>query len=65
MVNTYTITLKNESGNQQKYALFNKAPVVTGRVTGNIWANVFAVANTPSGSQASGRQDDPRDSTRA
>lgn len=52
MVNKYSITVKNQSGAQQHYALFNKPPVVTGRVQGQIWANVFATGNTPQGSQA-------------
>ena len=52
MVNKYTITVKNQSGAQQHYALFNKPPVVTGRVQGQIWANVFATGNTPSNSVA-------------
>ena len=46
-MNKYTITVINQSGAQQHYALFNKAPIVTGKVQGTIWANVFAVANTP------------------
>ena len=52
MVNKYTILVKNQSGAQQHYALFNKPPVVTGRVQGQIWANVFATGNTPSNSNA-------------
>ncbi|KXH62589.1 hypothetical protein CNYM01_02792 [Colletotrichum nymphaeae SA-01] len=47
----YNITVQNQSGSQQKYVLFNKAPVVTGRVQGQIWSNVFATGNTPEGSQ--------------
>ncbi|KAF5540036.1 sulfatase [Fusarium phyllophilum] len=42
MANTYTITVKNQSGVQHKYALFNKTPKVTGTVQGEIWSNVFA-----------------------
>jgi|SRR3569833_28045 len=52
MVNKYTITVKNQSGAQQHYALFNKAPKVTGRVQGQIWSNIFATGNTPNHSQA-------------
>jgi len=49
-MNKYSITVTNNSGNQQKYAIFNKAPVITGRVQPKIWHNVFAVANTPDSS---------------
>lgn len=52
MVNKYTITVRNKSGAQQHYALFNKPPKVTGRVQGQIWSNVFATGNTPNKSQA-------------
>ncbi|KAA8893614.1 hypothetical protein FN846DRAFT_820578 [Sphaerosporella brunnea] len=46
-MNTYTITVKNDSGNQQDYALFNAAPTVINGVQKQIWSNVFATANTP------------------
>ncbi|KAF5593865.1 sulfatase [Fusarium subglutinans] len=42
MVSTYTITVKNQSGVQRKYALLNKKPKVTGTVQGEVWSNVFA-----------------------
>lgn len=47
MVNSYSITIKNESGVQRKYALFNKEPKVTGNVQGRIWSNVFATKSVP------------------
>lgn len=46
-MNMYSITVKNESGSHQHYALFSKAPQVTGTVQGQVWSNVFATANTP------------------
>ncbi|KAH7146279.1 hypothetical protein EDB81DRAFT_934207 [Dactylonectria macrodidyma] len=52
MVNKYNIKVINKSGAQQQYALFNKPPIVTGRVQGQIWSNVFAKGNTPKGSSA-------------
>ncbi|CAJ0548668.1 Ff.00g022810.m01.CDS01 [Fusarium sp. VM40] len=52
MVNKNSITVKNQSGAQQHYAIFNKPPVVTGKVSGQIWSNVFATGNTPKGQQA-------------
>ncbi|KAI3532274.1 hypothetical protein CSPX01_13586 [Colletotrichum filicis] len=53
MSNQYTIKVINQSGSQQHYALFNKAPKVTGLVQGQIWSNVFAIANTPKDQQGS------------
>ncbi|KAK2605656.1 hypothetical protein N8I77_008480 [Diaporthe amygdali] len=52
MVNKYTITVKNNSGAHQHYALFNKPPKVTGLVQSQIWSNVFATGNTPKNSTA-------------
>lgn len=52
MVNKYTITVKNNSGAHQRYALFNKPPKVTSRVQSQIWTNVFATGNTPKGNTA-------------
>ncbi|KAK1723555.1 hypothetical protein CaCOL14_001182 [Colletotrichum acutatum] len=52
MVNKYSITVQNQSGSQQQYVLFNKPPMVSGRVQGQIWSNVFAHGNTPRGSRA-------------
>jgi len=49
MVNIYKITVQNDSGSQRKYALFNKAPQVTGSVQGEIWGNVFASKTVPPG----------------
>lgn len=43
MPNTYTITVKNRSGSLQQYALFNKVPLVSGKVQEQIWSNIFAV----------------------
>lgn len=43
MPNTYTITVKNRSNNLQQYALFNKVPIVSGKVQEQIWSNIFAV----------------------
>jgi hypothetical protein len=43
MPNTYSITVKNLSGSLQQYALFNKVPVVSGKVQEQVWSNIFAV----------------------
>lgn len=32
MPNSYNITIKNQSGNLQQYALFHKVPKVSGKV---------------------------------
>ncbi|KAM0228815.1 hypothetical protein ACHAPO_010452 [Fusarium lateritium] len=52
MVNKNTIKVTNQSGAQQHYAIFNKPPIVTGKVSGQIWSNVFATANTPKSNSA-------------
>ncbi|EHK48126.1 hypothetical protein TRIATDRAFT_179833, partial [Trichoderma atroviride IMI 206040] len=39
----YSITVKNQSGSLQQYALFNKVPDVIGSVQEKIWSNVFAL----------------------
>jgi hypothetical protein len=44
MPNTYSITIKNESGQEQDYSLFSKPPKVTGKVQPEIFSNVFATA---------------------
>ncbi|KAF4979152.1 hypothetical protein FZEAL_4580 [Fusarium zealandicum] len=49
MVNTYTITVKNQSGSLRTYSLFNRAPVVQGNVQGKVWSNVFASKSVPNG----------------
>lgn len=38
---TYTITVKNQSGMPQSYALFSETPQVSGDVSGEIWASVL------------------------
>ncbi|PON28146.1 hypothetical protein TGAM01_v203283 [Trichoderma gamsii] len=43
MPNNYNITIKNKSGSLQQYALFNKVPIVSGRVQEQVWSNIFAV----------------------
>lgn len=48
-MNQYSIKVVNNSGDQQTYALFSEVPVVTGKVQGKIWQNVFAIARTPNG----------------
>ncbi|KAF4945117.1 hypothetical protein FSARC_14510 [Fusarium sarcochroum] len=47
MANRYTIQVKNQSGVNQAYALFNQIPRVTGRVQDQIWSNVFATGRAP------------------
>lgn len=43
MPNNYNITVKNKSGSLQQYALFNKVPIVSGKVQEQVWSNIFAV----------------------
>ncbi|KAF5024486.1 hypothetical protein F66182_3426 [Fusarium sp. NRRL 66182] len=43
MSKEHTITLINHSGAIQKYALFSKPPMVTGRVEGQIWPSVLDI----------------------
>ncbi|GFP60264.1 hypothetical protein TASIC1_0017002600 [Trichoderma asperellum] len=43
MPNSYNITVKNQSGSLQQYALFNKVPIVSGKVQEQVWSNIFAV----------------------
>lgn len=50
---TYTITVNNQSGADQTYALFNQLPaVISSGANPKIWSNVFATAPTPAGSSA-------------
>lgn len=43
MPNSYNITVRNKSGSLQQYALFNKVPIVSGKVQEQVWSNIFAV----------------------
>jgi hypothetical protein len=50
---TYTITVNNQSGADQNYALFNQVPaVISSGANPKIWSGVFATAPTPAGSSA-------------
>lgn len=40
MPNNYNITVKNKSGSLQQYALFNKVPIVSGKVQEQVWSNI-------------------------
>ncbi|KAI1177884.1 hypothetical protein F4777DRAFT_576696 [Nemania sp. FL0916] len=51
-MNTYTITIQNNSGVFKNYALFTGQPVVTGQVQPKIWSNVFCTAPCPAGNTA-------------
>ncbi|KAF9766818.1 hypothetical protein IL306_000718 [Fusarium sp. DS 682] len=39
---TYTINIKNNSGAQQNYFIFNEAPMINSSVDANVWLNVFS-----------------------
>lgn len=44
---TYTITIKNNSGDQQNYFIFNEAPKINNKVNSDVWLNVFQRKATP------------------
>ncbi|KAF4337525.1 hypothetical protein FBEOM_8623 [Fusarium beomiforme] len=50
MPNTYTITIQNNSGTNQNYALFNEKPVVTSSVASKVWNNALKIAPAGPGS---------------
>ncbi|KAF4453768.1 hypothetical protein F53441_3594 [Fusarium austroafricanum] len=45
MPNTYTITVQNNSGTTQNYALFNEVPKLESSVSSKIWNNALKVAH--------------------
>ncbi|KAK1754834.1 hypothetical protein QBC47DRAFT_360893 [Echria macrotheca] len=52
MPNTYTISVTNQSGNTQQYALFNEPPKVTANVDPKVWVNAVKVVPVGPGSTA-------------
>ncbi|KAG5938670.1 hypothetical protein E4U53_007961 [Claviceps sorghi] len=53
MPNTYTITVKNQTGGKQNYQFFSSPPAVSGGAFGSIWSNVMKAANnTPNDGSA-------------
>lgn len=46
---TYSIHIKNESGEQQNYFIFNDAPKINQKVSSDVWLNVFQCKATPKG----------------
>lgn len=51
-MNSYTITVQNDSQDFKNYALFTEKPEVTGNFNGQLWTNVFAIAQAPPGAPA-------------
>jgi len=51
-MNSYTITIQNNSGVFKNYVLFTGKPEVTGQVQPQIWSNVFATAPCAAGNVA-------------
>ncbi|CAG9951188.1 unnamed protein product [Clonostachys rosea f. rosea IK726] len=49
MPNTYTITVQNNSGATQHYAIFNEPPEVSSTVSSKVWNNALKVANAGPG----------------
>jgi hypothetical protein len=53
MVNTYKITVKNQTGAPQNYSFFSATPIVSGGNSGDVWSNVLKTApQTPNGAVA-------------
>ncbi|KAI8718071.1 hypothetical protein NCS52_00885000 [Fusarium sp. LHS14.1] len=46
---TYQITIKNNSGSQQNYFIFNEAPKINNAVSSDVWLNVFQRKATAKG----------------
>lgn len=46
MPNQYSIKIQNNSGNDQNYVIFAKAPIISGSVQSKIWTNVLDSAQT-------------------
>ena len=49
MATEYTITIRNQSGAQQNYLIFNETPMINKQVDSNVWLNVFQRRATPPG----------------
>jgi hypothetical protein len=45
MPNTYTITVQNNSGSNQSYALFNEVPKLESSVNSKVWSNALKVVH--------------------
>ncbi|KAI0390902.1 hypothetical protein F5Y17DRAFT_461333 [Xylariaceae sp. FL0594] len=45
-MNSYTITIQNNTGVYKDYALFTAKPEITGQVQPQIWSNVFCTAGS-------------------
>lgn len=47
MPQTYTLSVKNNTGSQQRYAIVNEAPTFVGRDTAKVWSNVLVSVTLP------------------